>query len=82
MPVQSDLFHHFVVSSFFIGSNHNIEENDEIDQHTCKNVKSVKASNKEEEVGKKRTPIFISDQVGSFNNMYDLRDFVNGTLNS
>jgi hypothetical protein len=64
------------VPSFFISPNDNIEENDEIDENTRKNVKAVKAGNKEEKVGEKRTSILIPNEVGAFNNMYGLRNFI------
>ena len=46
----------------------------------CKNVKAVKASDKEKEVGKKRTSIFVSNEVCPFDNMYGLADFVDRIL--
>ena len=80
MPIQPDLFNHLVMSTFFIRANHNVKENDEVDENSRENVKAVKASDKEEEVGKKWTSIFISNEVGSFDNMYCLADFIDRTL--
>ena len=68
------------MSTFFIRANHNVKENDEVDENSRENVKAVKASDKEKEVGKKRTSVFISNEVCPFNHMYGLGDLVDRIL--
>lgn len=80
MPIQTYFFNHFVMASFFIGSYNDIKENDHVDHYSRKNVESVKTSYKEEEIGKQSVSIFIVDQVGPFDYLNSILNFVQGIL--
>ena len=54
VPVQSCLFDHFVMSSFFICTYQYVNEYNDIDDHPAEYVKAVKSCNKEKEVSKYR----------------------------
>ena len=67
VPVKAGLFNVFVVPSARVHTCQDIEENNDVDEHPRKDVESVKSGDEEEEIGKERMSVFVSDQVGSVN---------------
>ncbi len=65
MPVQSDLFHHFIVTAAVVNTCYRIVEYEKVKKDACEYVESMKACNEEEEIGKRRWPILINMKVGT-----------------
>ena len=59
MPIKSNFFDHFIMTPSFISPQNNIKENNDIDNYARKYVETVKAGNKEKEICKKSTSIFV-----------------------
>ena len=78
MPIKTNLFNHFVVSSAFVSTDDNVKENDDVDHYTRKNVKAVESSDKEKEICKKTISIFVVDQISALNYILSCLDFFQG----
>ena len=66
VPIQSNLFYHFIVLTAFKHPTISHNENDQIDDDSRKHVESVESRNKEEEVGiRLLDSVFIVVHVGS-----------------
>ena len=67
VPVQPHFFNHFIMSPALISTQNHIKKYDNIDDYSLEYVKTVEACDKEKEVGKKATAIFVSDKVCPLN---------------
>jgi hypothetical protein len=52
VPVQSYFLYHFITFSMLVGTYNNIKEDNDVNQYSRENVKTVKTCNKEKEICK------------------------------
>ena len=80
VPIQPYFFHHFIMSSFFIGSYNHIQKYDEVDDDPRKNVETMKAGYKKEKISKESVSVFVMDKVGPFHYTNGIFYFIQGIV--